>query len=159
MTALLKGIGERFAPQARQAGIQLQVQAAGLPALTGDGDRLAQVLTNLVDNALKFTPSGGLVRLSAVRAGDLIEIRVTDTGAGIPPEVLPRIFERFYQADPARQAGKKHGAGLGLAIVREIVRAHGGKISVRSAVGQGSEFTVQLPLANPDASTVVRKKS
>ena len=159
LTALLKGIGERFAPQARQAGIQLQVQAAGLPALTGDGDRLAQVLTNLVDNALKFTPSGGLVRLSAVRAGDLIEIRVTDTGAGIPPEVLPRIFERFYQADPARQAGKKHGAGLGLAIVREIVRAHGGKISVRSAVGQGSEFTVQLPLANPDASTVVRKKS
>jgi signal transduction histidine kinase len=71
---------------------------------------------------------------------------------------LPRIFDRFYQADASRQGGKKHGAGLGLAIASEIVRAHGGKISVRSALGQGSEFVVRLPLVNPDASTLVRKK-
>lgn len=157
LSALLNGIGERFAPQARQAGIQLQMQVAELPALTGDGDRLAQVFTNLVENALKFTPAGGQVTLSAARTGEWVEIRVTDTGTGIPPEALARIFERFYQVDPARQAGKKHGAGLGLAIVREIVRAHGGKISVRSTLGQGSEFWVALPLVNPEASTVVRK--
>jgi len=83
---------------------------------------------------------------------------VTDSGAGIPQDVLPRIYDRFYQADASRQGGKKHGAGLGLAIAREIVRAHGGKIRVRSTVGQGSEFVVWLPLVNSDASTLVRRK-
>lgn len=157
LTALLNSVGERFAPQAHQSGVTLEIQAAGLPAITGDGDRLAQVFTNLVDNALKFTPAGGRVSVQATLAGDSVEITVTDTGAGIPAESLPRIFDRFYQADASRQGGQKHGAGLGLAIVREIVRAHGGKISVRSTVGQGSAFVVQLPLVNPDASTVVRK--
>jgi two-component system, OmpR family, sensor kinase len=157
LTALLNSVGERFAPQAHQAGVTLEIQSAGLPVLTGDGDRLAQVFTNLVDNALKFTPTGGRVSVTAVFAGDSVDIMVADTGAGIPPESLPRIFDRFYQADASRQGGKKHGAGLGLAIAREIVRAHGGKISVRSMVGQGSEFVVRLPLVNPDASTMVRK--
>jgi two-component system OmpR family sensor kinase len=157
LMALLNSVGERFAPQAHQAGVMLEIHSARLPALTGDGDRLAQVFTNLVDNALKFTPLGGRVSVSAALAGEFAEITVADTGAGISPEALPRIFERFYQADASRQGGHKHGAGLGLAIVHEIVRAHGGRISVRSMVGQGSEFVVQLPLVNPDASTVVRK--
>ena len=157
LAALLNSIGERFAPQAHKAGVMLEIHSAGLPVLTGDGERLAQVFTNLVDNALKFTPAGGRVSVTAVLRGEFVDVTVLDTGAGIPPESLPRIFDRFYQADVSRQGGQKHGAGLGLAIVSEIVRAHGGKISVRSTVGQGSEFVVRLPLVNPDASTVVRK--
>jgi two-component system, OmpR family, sensor kinase len=160
LTALLKSIGERFAPQAHKAGVTLEIKSADLlPIITGDGDRLAQVLTNLVDNALKFTKLGGRVLVSTILAGNFIDITVADTGVGIPPEALPRIFDRFYQADVSRRGGKKHGAGLGLAIVREIVEAHGGKISVHSVVGQGSEFVVRLPLVDPAVSTIMRKKS
>lgn len=158
MTALLNGVGERFEMQARKAGVTLEVQAAGLPSITGDGDRLAQVFGNLVDNALKYTPAGGRVSLCGVPAGDAVETTVADTGAGIPAESLPHIFERFYRADPSRSGGVQHGAGLGLAIVGEIVRAHGGKMSVRSTVGQGSEFVVRLPLVSPDAITLARRK-
>jgi signal transduction histidine kinase len=83
---------------------------------------------------------------------------VQDTGTGIQADALPKIFNRFYQADLSRQGGKTHGAGLGLAIVREIVAAHGGKISVRSTPGQGSVFIIWLPLVSPDASTIIRRK-
>ncbi len=159
INALVNGVVERFTPQARTAGITLSVDLASLPAITGDGDRLAQVLTNLVDNALKFTPPGGQILLQTIPMGNGVEIHVQDNGAGIPPESLPHIFDRFYQSDPARQGGQRHGAGLGLAIAREIVAAHGGKISVRSRLGQGSVFVVHLPLVNPDASTLVRRKS
>jgi len=138
--------------------VHLEIQAAGIPAIIGDGDRLAQVFNNLVDNALKFTPPNGQLLVTAVALGDAVEIHVADSGAGISPQALPHIYDRFYQVDASRQGGKKHGAGLGLAIVREIVRAHGGKISVRSTVGQGSEFVVWLPLVKPDASTLVRRK-
>jgi len=158
LVALLHGVGERFEPQARQAGVGLEVRAAGLPAITGDGDRLAQVFNNLVDNALKYTPAGGRVSVGTLLAGDAVEITVADTGAGIPSESLAHIFERFYQVDPSRTGGVHHGAGLGLAIVGEIVRAHGGKISVRSIVGQGSEFIIRLPLVDPDAVTLARRK-
>jgi signal transduction histidine kinase len=118
-----------------------------LPTLIADGDRLAQVFTNLVDNALKFTPAHGQVMLSAKKAGAEMELSVADTGFGVESEALPRLFDRFYQADPSRAGGEKHGAGLGLAIVQEIVQAHGGKIGVRSSVGHGTTFTIQLPLA------------
>ncbi len=153
MNALVNGIAERFAPQARAAGVTLNVDLTALPAITGDGDRLAQVFTNLVDNALKFTPAGGQILLRTLALGEGVEIQVQDSGAGIPPESLAHIFERFYQSDPARQGGKKHGAGLGLAIAREIVSAHGGKISAQSAPRQGSLFRVQLP--NKPASPAV----
>jgi signal transduction histidine kinase len=115
--------------------------------LIGDGDRLAQVFTNVVDNALKFTPAGGQVTLSAANAGAELEISITDTGEGIPQEALPHLFDRFYQVDRSRAGGKKHGAGLGLAIVQEILQAHGGRISVRSEVGHGTTFVIHLPLA------------
>lgn len=143
---LLHSVIERFTPQARAAGVRLEVETSPLPTIIGDGDRLAQVFTNLIDNALQFTPCGGQIVLRTLTVGDRVEIQVQDSGAGIPPESLERIFERFYRADPARQSGEKHGAGLGLAIAQEIVLAHGGKISVRSTQGQGSTFIVHLPL-------------
>ena len=148
LPALLNGIGERFAPQARQNNIDLQIRANPLPPLTGDGDRLAQVLTNLVDNALKFTPPGGSVTISAGSAGQQVEIIVTDSGPGIPPASLPHLFERFYQVDSSRQGGQQHGAGLGLAIAHEIMRAHHGTITVLSSPGQGTQFSLKLPV-NP----------
>jgi len=145
---LLRSIVEKFSPQATQAGVDLQLHVPdNLPALMADGDRLAQVFTNLVDNALKFTPANGHVTLSAKKTGAELELSVTDSGFGVVSEALSRLFDRFYQVDSSRARGAGHGAGLGLAIVKEIVQAHGGKIGVRSQVGHGTTFTIQLPLA------------
>ena len=147
--------------------MEIKVETVGaLPTISADGDRLAQVFTNLVDNALKFTPRGGEITLSAALESDsalpdksisthraseltdsrIMRISVSDTGAGIPVESQAYIFDRFYQADPSRKGGEKHGAGLGLAIASEIVQAHGGRISVRSWLGEGTSFDVFLPL-------------
>lgn len=146
--ALLRGVIEKFTPQAQKAGVSLQVNVPdNLPVLIGDGDRLAQVFTNLMDNALKFTPANGQVTLSAERAGDEMELLVRDTGIGVEAEALPRLFDRFYQADSSRAGGDRHGAGLGLAIVKEIVQAHGGRIIVRSQAEHGTAFVIHLPLA------------
>lgn len=148
MGLLLRNIVDKFTPQAQKAGIALQLDVPEhLPTLIGDGDRLAQVFTNLVDNSLKFTSAGGQVALAAAHAGSEIEVSITDSGIGVPSEALPRLFDRFYQVDPSRAGGEGHGAGLGLAIVREIVDAHGGRISVRSEVGHGTTFVIHLPLA------------
>jgi two-component system sensor histidine kinase ResE len=111
-----------------------------------------------VDNALKFTPDGGAISLQALAINGEMQISVSDTGAGIPTESLARIFDRFYQADPSRRGGAKHGAGLGLAIAHEIVQAHGGKISVRSRLGEGTSFDVLLPLMGKSVTTIVRRK-
>jgi signal transduction histidine kinase len=137
--------------------------------VVGDGDRLAQVFANLLDNALKYTPEGGRVQVKAqvatvqpsprrsnpfirLRANPApagsqagwVEVSVADTGRGIPAQDLPRVFERFYQVDKARAA--RRGSGLGLAIAKEIVEAHGGRIGVESVEGQGTRFTVTLPV-------------
>ena len=124
--------------------------------MIGDGDRLAQVFTNLVDNAIKHTQEDGAVRLVALLSDGLVEISVIDTGEGIASEELGRIFERFYQMDKARPGGVsgRRGVGLGLAIANEIILAHGGTLSVKSRPGQGSVFVVKLPLARPDDATV-----
>ena len=148
MKALLNGVMEKFAPMAARSEVNLKLElASDLPTFMGDGDRLAQVFTNLVDNALKFTPRNGTVALRALHDKGEVQVSVSDTGKGIPAKAIPHIFDRFYQADSSRAGGEKHGAGLGLAIVQEIVTAHGGRISVRSAEGRGTAFIVHLPLA------------
>jgi two-component system OmpR family sensor kinase/two-component system sensor histidine kinase BaeS len=114
-----------------------------LPGVLGDGDRLAQVFTNLLDNALKHTPGAGRVTVRAAAAGGEVTVSVADTGPGIPLADQARVFERFYQVDKARASGT--GVGLGLAISKEIVEAHGGRLGVESQPGTGAVFTVRLP--------------
>jgi signal transduction histidine kinase len=156
---VLHSVIERLALRAQTSGVELQTEiVADLPALVGDGDRLAQILSNLIDNALKHTPSGGKVVVAArslsgstaVKRGTLraiggVEISVADTGPGIPAEDLSRIFERFYQVEKSRARSKEGSLGLGLAIVKEIVAAHGGTIHAESIVGLGTKFVVWLP--------------
>lgn len=142
---------EKFAPQAKEKGVKLEMELPPLPRIIGDGDLLAQVFTNLIDNALKNTPSGGRVLISAesLSSDGFVRVHVSDTGTGIPPEDLPRIFERFYQVDKSRAGTRRgEGAGLGLAIAKEIVQAHGGQIKAESVLGLGTRFTVSLPLGN-----------
>jgi len=157
MFGLLQAVAEKFAPQSQRAGVDIKVDvAANLQTITADGDRLAQVFTNLVDNALKFTPRGGLISLHVSVANGEMLVSVSDTGTGIPVEAQAHIFDRFYQADPARKGGEKHGAGLGLAIAHEIVQAHGGRINVRSRLGEGTSFDVFLPLSRHTGKQVHR---
>jgi signal transduction histidine kinase len=162
MGRLLRGCTEKLAPQADEADVVVEVDASEELLVSGDADHLGQVFTNLLDNALAHTPPGGRVTVAAGRvtrehpsdaarrrSPSQVEVTVTDTGKGIPSDALPRIFERFYRADKARQ--RRGGAGLGLAIAKEIVAAHGGTISAESVVGLGSRFTVRLPLADEGA--------
>ncbi len=137
---------ERLRPQAERAGLSLSVDLPpDLPPVLADAERVRQVITNLVHNAIKFTPSGGRIVLSAEPAGEEVVIVVRDTGVGIPADDLPRIFERFYKADRARSGG---GTGLGLAIAKHVVRAHGGRIWAESIEGRGSTFRFSLPAIN-----------
>jgi two-component system phosphate regulon sensor histidine kinase PhoR len=115
-----------------------------LPLVLADAARVQQVVTNLLHNAIRFTPPEGRVIVSAQRANHTIQFSINDTGVGISPEDLPRIFERFYKVDRARATS---GTGLGLAIARHLVEAHGGKIWAESALGQGSTFFFTIPLA------------
>lgn len=156
---ILTTISESLSIKAQEKNIDLQVHIPNLPRIAGDGDRLAQVFTNLIDNAIKHTPDGGRVWIRAEldNKGGILT-RVEDTGEGIPKEDLPRIFERFYQVDKSRT--KRIGTGLGLAIVQEIVRAHAGYIWAESEYGQGARFNVWLPQPMVDmGKTVVMSKS
>ena len=119
---------------------------AACDTVDADRERLHQVLFNLVDNAIRFTPAGGQVRIEAHRHDGSVEVSVADTGVGIPAEALPRLFERFYRVDSARARGDG-GTGIGLAIARSVVEAHGGTISAESEPGHGSTFTFDLPVA------------
>ena len=154
ITALLSAVVERLSVKAAEAGVDVINKVGQLPVLTGDGDRLAQVFMNLIDNAIKHTPDGGQVSLWGEYAEGWISIHVEDTGPGIPEEELSRIFERFYQLDKARPGGMDRGVGLGLAITREIVRSHQGRLVAQSEPGRGSRFTVQLPVVRADDTTL-----
>jgi signal transduction histidine kinase len=139
---LLHGALEVNRPIAEQKGVTLAVSPFPTLATQADAQRVHQVFANLIGNAVRFTPRGGTITLSAEKDGDQVRFSVTDTGAGIAPENLPCVFERFWRGDRARGC-----AGLGLAISRAIVEAHGGTIRVASQVGQGTTFTFTLPLA------------
>ncbi|MCI0394492.1 MAG: ATP-binding protein [Chloroflexi bacterium] len=125
--------------------VELVLQEVDQVCVLGDADRLKQLILNLVDNAVKYTPAGGTVTLSLSQENGTARVVVADTGIGIPPEDLPRIFDRFYRVDKARS--RAHGgSGLGLSIAKWIAQAHGGDIDVTSAIGRGSTFTITLPI-------------
>ena len=172
---LLERVAAIYRHAAEQQGVALAIQAdPNLPAISVDVEQIARALSNLVSNALRYTPSGGVITLSATQPTNdqspttdgqalvmdsvtaeanalvfarstLVNLRVIDTGAGIDPEHLPSIFERFYRADSSRQQATG-GSGLGLAIVKSIVEAHGGRVAAASAPGQGTTITIALPL-------------
>ena len=158
-SALLERTGLAYFGQAEEKGIGLRVEVTEeLPAVDVDTDRLTQVLNNLVSNALRYTERGEIV-LGARVEGERVVLDVRDTGSGIPAEDLPHVFDRFYRADPSRQRGDEDGAsGLGLAIAKVIVEAHGGAISVTSTLGQGSAFSVAIPVFTPRADGVADSK-
>lgn len=143
---LLVDCARRMGPLAARAEVALLVEPGEAPPVRADAERVAQVLANLVHNAVKFTPAGGSVRLSAAREDGHVAFSVTDTGVGIERADLERVFERFYKADRSRSGG---GTGLGLAIAKHIVQAHGGRIEARSeGPGRGATFRFTLPVAN-----------
>ena len=141
----------RYETDARAAAVELEVLVAESAASQGDHDRALQVVSNLVENALRSTPPGGTIR---VRAEPGL-IAVEDTGVGLPPEDLPRAFERFYLYERNR-AGGRLGSGLGLAIVKELTEAMGGSVEVRSTVGEGTTFVVRLPAARSPSQAAER---
>jgi two-component system phosphate regulon sensor histidine kinase PhoR len=145
----LLGTIDRLRPLAEEKELDVSAEVdAGTPPLFGDPRHLGQVLGNLVHNAIKFTPRGGRIKVSArpSAAGERVELRVSDNGIGIRPEDVPRIFERFWKADSSRRRDGE-SSGLGLAIARHVVEAHRGSIRVESEPGRGSTFVVDLPAA------------
>jgi len=145
IAALVEDTVNRLLPKAQSLSVSLTTAVPpDLPTLTGDSERLSQVLINLVDNALKYTPAGGHVTVSVRVEEREIAVAVADTGTGIPKADLPRIFERFYRVDKARTRATG-GTGLGLSIVKHIIDSHKGTIKAESEVGKGSIFTFTLP--------------
>lgn len=144
LSELLEEVVGRFRPQAEKSGIQLVAAIPpGLPVYA-DHDQIEQVMINLIDNAIKYTPIGGRAQITAERLNNgAIAVHIQDTGIGIMPEDQPRIFERFYRVDKARSR-QSGGTGLGLSIVKHIVEAHGGTVGVDSEFGSGSTFTFTL---------------
>ena len=130
-----------------QGQVELRLGHEDQAQIMGDVDRLRQLLLNLIDNAIKYTPAGGMITLALYRESAQVRIEVTDTGIGIAENDLPHIFERFFRADRARSR-RLGGTGLGLSIVHWVAQAHGGDIEVRSELGKGSTFTLRLPLAD-----------
>ncbi len=146
LDALLRECSEFFEPLAEEAGVALDVRLDAGAVVPGDASWLHQLFANLLHNAVKYTPAGGRVELSTETQGERVAVRVRDTGIGIAPEEAERIFEPFHRVGARPDTP---GVGLGLALAREIARAHGGEIQVESAPGRGSTFTVWLPHEGP----------
>jgi len=147
---LLERAALAYRPQAEAQGVTLELDVAqDMPQIKVDADRLAQIIGNLVSNALRYTPAGGTIQLTGEYVEETGEVRlsVADTGAGIAPEDLPHVFERFYRGDKSRHRMESHASGLGLAIAKSLVEAHGGRMTVASEAGEGAMFTVALPAA------------
>jgi two-component system phosphate regulon sensor histidine kinase PhoR len=149
--AAIRRVLQRLAPQTERAHLAVDFEAEPhMPSFIGDRDRVDQVLLNLVHNAIKFTPSGGTISLSAKQDGEFIEFQVRDSGVGVDPEDMPRLFERFYKADRARRS---QGTGLGLAIAKHIVQVHDGAIWAEPNLPRGTAFIFRLPISGPSEST------
>lgn len=165
LRTVLAAVNDKLSLRAKDKGVALRLEVPpALPSVHADADRLAQVFTNLMDNALKHTPAGGTVTVAAGAAAappgttpKWVDASVSDTGPGIPADDLSHIFERFYQVDKSR--ARRAGAGLGLTISKEIVEAHGGTLRAESVVGLGSRFIVRLPAVGPEDTTVGKKRS
>jgi signal transduction histidine kinase len=144
MEPLIKNLLSELSILVEEKGCLLTTHLQEVPNVFGDVGQLKQLMINLLDNAIRHTPQGGAVTVGLKSSGDQVRLTVEDTGSGIPAEHLPRIFERFYRVDAARDR-ESGGTGLGLAIAQEIVLAHNGTITVQSERGKGSVFTVSLP--------------
>ena len=148
---IVASVVERLQSQVERKSLQLEVQLRDdLPSVLVDAQRIEQVLTNLLHNATKFTPTGGRIRLGASQNDNELIVSVRDNGSGIPESDLSRVFERFYKTDRSRHSG---GTGLGLAIVKHVVQAHGGDIWATSKEGKGSVFYFTLPIVEPMKAT------
>ena len=145
---MVRQVVEDMQAQADEKSLELVLSMpAKLPVIRGDKERLAVVLTNLVGNAIKYTPEGGRVEVACGQEGARLHFKVADTGLGIGPAEQEKVFEKFYRSSDERVAALP-GTGLGLALAMEIVRTHGGTISLESELGKGSTFTVVLPIGN-----------
>jgi two-component system sensor histidine kinase BaeS len=149
VACLVGTVSKRLTPQFEAKPIFLELALAPeLPRIMADEDRIVQVLTNLIGNALQYTPESGKITITAKQISHEVQISVRDTGLGIPPEHLPNIFDRFYRVDKSRSRRAGGGSGIGLTIARALIEAHGGLIWAESAgEGQGSTFTFTLPIA------------
>jgi signal transduction histidine kinase len=159
LAEVLRHVAGSFKLRASEQEITLTSDIHPVPAITGDSDRLVQVLNNLIENALEHTPAGGEISARAEEAPGGIQIAIADTGRGIPTHDLKRIFERFYQADKSRAKAGRQGTGLGLTISREIIQAHGGTIRAESVQGSGTTFYIWLPLPRSSDETARRAAS
>jgi two-component system OmpR family sensor kinase len=146
LTEILNDVVESLTHLSQRREVTVNVDTESGLLVSGDRDKLFQVFANLLENAVKFTPAAGFVYLRGYKDEHWVEVSMEDTGIGIPPDEIDRIFERFYQVDKARRGGSKHSVGLGLAIAREIVLAHQGEISVGNPPNQGSVFVVKIPV-------------
>ena len=149
LAAIIRTVTKRLAPQIESRRIALTADLApALPSVLGDEDRLLQILTNLIGNALQYTPEGGKISVAARASNGQVQVSVRDTGIGIPPEHLAHIFDRFYRVDKSRSRRAGGGSGIGLTIARALVEAQGGQIRVESeGAGRGSTFSFSLPVA------------
>jgi len=153
---LVNNVIDKFQIKAVEKGVVLERHLVPLPVIVGDGDRLAQVFTNLIDNALKYAPEGSKVTVTAQVEQAGITVKIRDAGPGIPAEDISRIFERFYQVDKSRARAKGDGSGLGLAISKEIIETHAGQLYAESKQGEGTCFSVFLPIIQPGDETLIR---
>lgn len=150
LRAAVGELRETMEPLAREKGITLRENLPPeLPPVRADGTKLHRIFANLLSNALKFTPRGGIIEVRAEQTGDTVRVSVADTGSGIDPEDIPRLFDKYEQARSRATRGEK-GTGLGLYITKQLVELHGGTITVHSQLGRGSTFTFTLPVAAKD---------
>jgi signal transduction histidine kinase len=146
--ALLRACADEIAGSAALAAVQVSCAAnAGLPEVPADPELLGRVITNLLQNALKYTPQGGRITLRATRASGVVRLEVSDTGRGIPPEELPKLFNKYYRVQGDAPSAYR-GTGLGLYFCKLAVEAHGGQIGIRSEPGKGTTVTLSLPLTS-----------